>query len=245
MARFPVAFGLTLGLLVAANVLANRVVPGADVLVGLALVAGLAAVAWGSGLTADDVGLARRTWGSGLRWGGAAAAIVAVGYGIAASIPAVRDAVADSSASWGATVVKALVVIPLATVIPEEFAFRGVLWGLLRRESGQRVATVVSSALFGVWHVLPALAGGAANESVTRRAGRRPGWDRVAGGRHRGVHRDRRGGVLRTSQTQRQPARADTAALGGQRIRRAAPAGDLIPGVCRDAADDRLRVCDP
>lgn len=154
MARFPVAFGLTLGLLVAANVLANRVVPGADVLVGLALVAGLAVVAWGSGLTTDDVGLARRTWGSGLRWGGAAAAIVAVGYGIAASIPAVRDAVAASSASWGATVVNALVVIPLATVIPEEFAFRGVLWGSLRRESGQRAATVVSSALFGVWHVL-------------------------------------------------------------------------------------------
>ena len=175
VARFPVAFGLTLGLLVAANVLANRVVPGADVLVGLALVAGLAVVAWGSGLTADDVGLARRTWGSGLRWGGAAAAIVAVGYGIAASIPAVRDAVADSSASWGATVVKALVVIPLATVIPEEFAFRGVLWGLLRRESGQRVATAVSSALFGVWHVLPALAGGAANDSVSGVLGGGPG----------------------------------------------------------------------
>lgn len=175
VARFPIAFALTLGLLVAANVLANRVVPGADVLVGLALVAGLAAVAWGSGLTADDVGLARRTWGSGLRWGGAAAAIVAVGYGIAASIPAVREAVADSSASWGATVVKALVVIPLATVIPEEFAFRGVLWGLLRRESGQRVATAVSSALFGVWHVLPALAGGAANDSVSGVLGGGPG----------------------------------------------------------------------
>lgn len=175
MVRFPVAISLTLGVLLAANVLANRVVPDADVIVGLTLVAGLTAVARSSGLTADDLGLARRTWGSGLRWGGAAALIVAAGYGIGAAIPAVRQAVADSPLSWQATVVKALVVIPLATVIPEEFAFRGVLWGLVRRESGQRTATVVSSALFGVWHVLPALAGGAANESVTGVLGGGPG----------------------------------------------------------------------
>jgi len=57
-------------------------------------------------------------------------------------------------------------VIPLATVIPEEFAFRGVLFGLLQRRSGRRVATAVSSALFGLWHVLPALGGGAANASA-------------------------------------------------------------------------------
>jgi membrane protease YdiL (CAAX protease family) len=118
-------------------------------------------------LTADDLGLARQTWWSGLRWGDAAAGIVAVGYGIGAAIPAVRQAVTESTLPWQATVVKAVVVIPLATAIPEEFAFRGVLWALLRRKSGQRVATAVSSALFGFWHVLPALAGGAANESVT------------------------------------------------------------------------------
>lgn len=167
MVRFPVAIGLTLGLMVAANLLANRVVPDADVLVGLVLVGGLAAVAWGSGLTTDDVGLARGTWGSGLRWGGVAAVIVAVGYAIAAAVPAVREAVTDSALPWQSTLVKALVIIPLATVVPEEFAFRGVLWGLIRRESGRRAATVVSSVLFGCWHVLPALAGGTANQSVT------------------------------------------------------------------------------
>jgi CAAX protease family protein len=175
VARFPVAFALTLGMMVAANVLANRVVPDADVLVGLALVVGLAVVAWGSGLTVDDVGLARRTWGSGLRWGAAAAGVVAAGYGVAAAVPAVRQALTDSAVPWQAAVVKALVVIPLATVVPEEFAFRGVLWGLLRRESGRRVATAVSSALFGVWHVLPALGGGTANESVTGVLGSGPG----------------------------------------------------------------------
>ena len=169
--RFPVSLGLTLGTMASANLLSNRVVPNSDAVVGLGLVGGLAAVARASDLGADDLGLARRNWGAGLRWGGAAAAVVAAGYGIAALIPAVRDVVTESTLSWTGTLVKALVVIPLVTVIPEEFAFRGVLWGLLRRESGRRVATVVSSALFGLWHVLPALGGGAANESVAGAVG--------------------------------------------------------------------------
>jgi membrane protease YdiL (CAAX protease family) len=62
--------------------------------------------------------------------------------------------------------VQALVVIPLLTVLPEEFAFRGVLWGLLNRRSGRRLATGVSAAAFGLWHVLAALGGGAANDSA-------------------------------------------------------------------------------
>jgi membrane protease YdiL (CAAX protease family) len=50
-----------------------------------------------------------------------------------------------------------LVTIPLATVIFEEIAFRSVLWGLLAHDHGAAVATVVSSLLFGLWHILPAL----------------------------------------------------------------------------------------
>jgi membrane protease YdiL (CAAX protease family) len=103
---------------------------------------------------------------SGLRWGGVAAALVAAGYGIVAVIPGVAGAVDADVTTWPDALFKALVVIPLTTVIPEEFAFRGVLWGLLRRQSGRRIATAVSSALFGLWHVFPALGGGAANESV-------------------------------------------------------------------------------
>ena len=159
---------LTASLLVmaCANVAANRL-PGASVAVGLGLTGALAVVARLGGLTLADVGLARATWPAGLRWGGACAALAAAGYGIALSIPAVRDAVAGpAGGSWGQTLLASLVVIPLATVIPEEFAFRGVLWGLLRRQSGRRVATAVSSAVFGLWHVLPSLAGGAANEAV-------------------------------------------------------------------------------
>ena len=164
--RFPVSLGLTLGTMASAHFLLHRVVPQADLAVGAGLVGGLAVVAKASDLSADDLGLARRRWRSGVRWGAAAAGIVAVGYGVAALFPAVRELAADPTNSWSATWLQALLVIPLATVIPEEFAFRGVLFGLLQRQSGRRVATAVSSALFGLWHVLPALGGGAANASA-------------------------------------------------------------------------------
>jgi membrane protease YdiL (CAAX protease family) len=170
--RFGLSLCLTLGTMVSANVLSHRVVPqlqglpGAEAAVGLGLVGGLTVVARASDLSAADLGLARRTWASGLRWGGVAAAVVAAGYGIAALIPGIAGAVAGDAPSWPDALLKALVLIPLTTVIPEEYAFRGVLWGLLRRQSGRRVATAVSSALFGLWHVFPALGGGAANDSV-------------------------------------------------------------------------------
>ncbi len=164
---FGSSFGLTLVVLVLANVLAHRVIPGADAAVAVAMTAALVAVAAASRLTVRDLGLARGTWASGARWGAGAAAVVVVGYSVAALIPAVRDAVPPATTTWAETLLKALVVIPLLTVIPEEFAFRGVLWGLLRRRSGRVTATAVSSVLFGLWHVLAAMGGGAANESAT------------------------------------------------------------------------------
>src|SRR5439155_2853915 len=50
---------------------------------------------------------------------------------------------------------QALVRIPLGTVVLEEVAFRGVLYGLLLHPAGVVWATAVSSALFGLWHILP------------------------------------------------------------------------------------------
>lgn len=170
--RLRSLLGLTLGTIVSANLLGNRIAPTADAFVRLGMVGGLAATARAGDLGAADLGLSRRVRCAGLRWGGISAAVVAAGYDLAAAIPAVRDVTVreithDSARCWSAGVVKALVVIPLVTVLPEEFAFRGVLLGLLRRAGGRRTATIVSSAIFGLWHVLPSLGGdGAANESV-------------------------------------------------------------------------------
>jgi uncharacterized protein len=73
-------------------------------------------------------------------------------------LPAVRGAFADrrvervglATVGW-----QILVRIPFGTVALEEIAFRGVLLGLLRDIYGTGWATVASSVLFGLWHVLP------------------------------------------------------------------------------------------
>jgi membrane protease YdiL (CAAX protease family) len=158
----------------AGNLLVNRLLPRADLQVGLGVVGVLSVIAKAGDLRPVDLGMARTTFRSGLRWGGVSAALVAAGYSTAVWVPAIRDSVAGSGTTRKQALVKSLAVIPLATVIPEEFAFRGVLWGLLCRESGRRLATAVSSALFGVWHVLPALGGGAANQAVAGKLGYGP-----------------------------------------------------------------------
>ena len=50
-----------------------------------------------------------------------------------------------------------LLQIPLATVAAEELMFRGALDALLSQRRSPASAALVSAALFGAWHVLPAL----------------------------------------------------------------------------------------
>ena len=45
----------------------------------------------------------------------------------------------------------------LLTAIPEEFAFRGVLLGSALRLWGPWRASLITSALFGLWHIEPTL----------------------------------------------------------------------------------------
>jgi len=89
-------------------------------------------------------------------------------YAVGAALPLTRDAFRDSRyhLDWQHALLTAFVLIPLGTVLFEEVAFRGVLWGLLRRARGTAVATIVSSALFGLWHVLPSLHLSADNQAI-------------------------------------------------------------------------------
>ncbi len=94
-------------------------------------------------------------------------------------------------------------MVPLATVVFEEVAFRGVLWGLFEVAHGALWATVVSALLFGLWHVLPAV-DGARQNSPTARVARADLLRQVAGtivftalaGLVFGVLRDRSGSLL-------------------------------------------------
>lgn len=158
--------GVLLGVL-AVGLVVDQAVPGVHLVVGLGLVAGLVVVARAAGLTAADLGLARSTWPAGLRWGGAAAALVGATFALSLLIAPVRHAVPDGNGGLGWAGLRAvLVVIPLGTVVPEELAFRGVLLALLGRRYGVRAGVVLSSGLFGLWHVLPSLGGGAANATI-------------------------------------------------------------------------------
>ena len=126
--------------------------------VGL-LTAVLALVAWTAGATRADLGLDRTAVGAGLRYGAGAFAIVLLVLIVAAVIPATNGFLHDSRAqiSGGRMLYELAVSILLLTAIPEEFAFRGVLLGSALRLWGPWRATLITSALFGLWHIEPTL----------------------------------------------------------------------------------------
>jgi membrane protease YdiL (CAAX protease family) len=165
-----VAIARAVGLVIVALAVAkgvDRAVPGAHVAVGLGLIACLVAIARAQGLTTADLGLAQSSWPAGVRWGAAAAALMGTAYGVAYVTGPVREALPDGEGVLGRTALwTVLIVISVGTVLPEELAFRGLLLALLGRRYGLLVASLLSSGLFGLWHVVPSLGGGTANATM-------------------------------------------------------------------------------
>ncbi len=143
------------------NVLGSKVLPdGSYVPVNLATGALLAWIALRSGATARDLGLGRADARRGLVVGGALAALVAAVLAIGVALPETRGLFEDERAAGvdgGELAYDALVRIPLGTAFFEELAFRGVLLALLLRVTSTARAVATSSALFGLWHILPTL----------------------------------------------------------------------------------------
>jgi membrane protease YdiL (CAAX protease family) len=153
------ALAVTLTTLVVVDVWVHLGPPRVHMLTGPLAALALLLVGRAAGLTWAQLGLARADLLPGLVYGGVAAAAIAVVYVVAVALPFTRGAFRDTRYEIGARAAAfvAIVSIPLSTVIFEEVAFRGVLWGLLEADHGVLVATSVSSALFGVWHILPAM----------------------------------------------------------------------------------------
>ncbi len=156
---------------------------------GPLLAVGLLLLGRWAGLSWQQLGLGRDTLVPGLVWGGAAVALVAVGYAVGLAVPASRGLFLDARHAVGPlrAARRAFVVVPLGVVVFEEVAFRGLLWGLVGVEHGTLWAAVVTSVLFGLWHVLPAVDGARANatgpDAATDRGAAtdlRPAADRVA-----------------------------------------------------------------
>jgi membrane protease YdiL (CAAX protease family) len=166
-------------ILAAVNVVDVRV-PHAALAVGPGCAALLLWLARLAGLSWAELGLGPGTWRRGLCWAGAEIGIVAVVLAAGAALPLTRAAFRDSRyhLDWAQALRTAFVLIPVGTVLLEEVAFRGVLWGLFRRLRGTVAATAVSSLLFGVWHVLPSLGLAASNQAIGGAVGRgRSGQD--------------------------------------------------------------------
>jgi membrane protease YdiL (CAAX protease family) len=160
------AWCLVLLLGVLFNLLNNRLLTHWYIVTGPAGAALLLAVARAAGVTWSDLGLARRTWRVGLAWAGSIIVLVTSAYSAVALFPPTRGLFEDDRVgadSLGALLFAVLVRIPFGTVLLEETLFRGVLLGLGAKTMGWWRSAVLSSALFGLWHVLPAQ--GAADSS--------------------------------------------------------------------------------
>jgi uncharacterized protein len=159
---------LAVALLALHNVVGNEVVPDAAyVSVNLLTGAVLVGLALGAGASFGDLGLGRADAASGLRWGLAIAGVVAIGIAIGVALPLTRGLFHDervAGISGADLAYQALVRIPFGTALFEELAFRGVLLALLLRVTSTVPAVAVSSALFGLWHILPTISGLRANE---------------------------------------------------------------------------------
>ena len=120
------------------------------------------------GLSWGQLGLGRDRLTSGLLWGGGAIAVVALVYTAGLLLPMTRTAFLDSRyhMSVPSALLTALVIIPAGTVLLEEVLFRSVLWGFLTRHTTVWRVLIASSALFGLWHVLPSLGTASSNPAL-------------------------------------------------------------------------------
>lgn len=147
--------------LVVLNVVNNRVAPQTHYLLwSFAGSVGLLAFGLLDGNSWADMGLGWRSIIPGLLWAALCIGAVTAVYLIGSSFRRTRAAFHDermSDLTAGRMVFQALVEVPFGTVLLEEIAFRAVLFSMLCRRYGLVWAIVISSVLFGLWHVLPSI----------------------------------------------------------------------------------------
>jgi uncharacterized protein len=132
------------------------------------------------GLSLAQQGFSSEGVGPGVRWGLAVAGVVAVGLGVALLLPAAQPMLGDQRVAHltpRALLFTVALRIPLGTALFEEVAFRGVLLAAWERHTSLVAAVVVSSVVFGLWHIGPTIVALQRN-GVAMGAG---GWAAVAG----------------------------------------------------------------
>ncbi|GAA3841610.1 type II CAAX endopeptidase family protein [Sphaerisporangium flaviroseum] len=158
----------SVGLLVVANVLSNRVARRLAPVTSVVTASTLVLLGRRSGLSWSEMGFEHARRGAGI--GGTLAGAVALVYTGGVLTPPTRRFFRDQRAlalSRARLLEEVLIQVPLGTVLLEEVAFRGVLPAMLRRSYGPGAAVAGSAVLFGLWHILPALDMAAANPALS------------------------------------------------------------------------------
>jgi membrane protease YdiL (CAAX protease family) len=134
--------------------------PATGLWVSIAASGGLLGFARLTGLSWQQLGLGRAHLRSGLTWAAVVIGVIGTAYLVGILLPWTRTAFLDARYHFDlrSALLTAFLVIPLGTILLEEVAFRSVLWGMLSRHMTTWRVLVVSSTLFGLWHIFPALA---------------------------------------------------------------------------------------
>ncbi len=152
------ALGVAFGALAGYHELRRVVIPDRlHFATNTTMAAVMAGVAASSAMTADELGVTRAAVPKGVRCGAAAAGAIGAAVALAAATGVdPTGTMGDRAAlSGGEMLFQVFVEIPIATVLLEELAFRGVLGGLLGRLVSPRWAIACTSLAFGLWHVSP------------------------------------------------------------------------------------------
>ena len=148
---------VAVGILAVANVMSNRVLPAALYVPWNFGVAVLLVVFARRHLGRRELGLGewRRGFLVGMVLVVATTGLLLLGL----AMPSINQLFEDRRVNSGiATLLyQALIRIPFGTVVLEEIAFRAVLPALVAKRFGVVRGSIAASALFGLWHVLPAL----------------------------------------------------------------------------------------
>lgn len=155
------ATATAVGLIFAYNYAVNRLMhESTHIPSNIAIASLLTELARREGLGWEDLGLDPDALVSGAALGVAVALPVSTIVGTAATSAATREVFVEdriTNTSRGEAMYHAILRIPLATALGEEMIFRGALYALFRRNHSKFKAAVMSSALFGIWHILPTI----------------------------------------------------------------------------------------
>lgn len=176
-ALFSTNLLIIIAIIIYGAVLARLVPPKAHLPLNIVATATTIALGLVIGLSFEELGLAQ--FSKGLMVGGLLSLAIIVGTFVVSFIPPVKKIfIAENHANLkkGRLIFESAVRIPLGTALVEETLFRGLLLGVLLVSYSELTALIVSSVIFGLWHILPTIDSLAKNDAALAIVGQKRRW---------------------------------------------------------------------